>query len=495
MNTRQAGIFLIEALVALVILGVGMIALVKFQATLANSGAVAKQRSEATMLGQREIEALRGFVSVTAYDAYFAGSNPVPLTRTVAGENASYTITGTLTDHTLTLGGRHADVDLKVAWTDQKGEPHQVHLTSTFARLDPVNSGLLLTSTGTTTPATPVCPAGETKTWTVGNVSCSGTITAPGVAGVTQLVSATINQGTQQFVCQRDGSWAVVASYPKTCESGCPSQPATWTGTAGASCSATLPQAGSGVTLALTDSTAPVTGSASYSCANGAWALAGSPAPACTATCAGGVHTWDTLIYQGTNRCQTTLLTLTAPQTLLIDNSVTGELTATATYECTNLGSWSKTASNCGFTSTNPGFCRADSISWTVGGLSCTGLRPQTPSGQSYTISINEGSRIGQATYACASGNWSSTPTNTICNPNCFIRLSGSIASNASEVYVNGVPASCTVSNRSYLCSSLAVTAGANLSVQAMKSNGDAAGSVKTLSGPACGGRYTLKLN
>lgn len=490
----QAGIFLIEALIALVVLGVGMIALVKFQATLANSGAVAKQRSEATMLGQREIEALRGFVSATAYDAYFAGSNPATLTRTVAGENASYAISATLTDHNLTLGGRHADVDLKVAWTDQKGEAHQVHLNSTFPRLDPVSSGLLLTAPGTTTPPTPVCPAGATKTWSVDNINCTGPITAAGVAGATQLVTATVNQGTNQYVCLLDGSWAPVPSYPKTCESSCPSQLASWTGTAGASCSATLPQAASGATTTLTDSTAPVTGSATYSCTNGAWSLAASPAAACTATCAGGVHTWDTLLYGGTNRCQTTLTTLTAPQTLLIDNSVAGELTATATYECTNLGTWSKTASSCAFTATNPGYCRADSISWTVGSLSCTGLRPQTPSGQSYTISITEGSRIGQATYGCASGTWSATPTSAACNANCFVRLSGSVDASANQVYVNGIPASCTVSNKTYLCSSLAVTEGANVTVQAIKSNGDASGAAKTLSGPACGQAYTLNL-
>lgn len=492
---RQTGIFLIEALIALIVLGVGMIALVKFQATLANSGAVAKQRTEATMLGQREIEALRSFVSVTTYDNYFAESNPVTLTRTVTGENARYAISATLTDHNLTLGGRHADVDLKVAWTDQKGESHQVHLNSTFPRLDPVNAGLLLTTPGSTAPPTPVCPAGETKTWTVDNVSCSGTINASGSPGATQLVTATVNQGTDQYVCQLDGSWMPVASYPRTCQAACPSQLATWTGTAGASCSATLPQASSGASTTLNDSTAPVTGSATYTCTNGAWAPAGSPAPDCTATCPGGVHTWDTLIYGGANRCQTTLPTLTAPQSLSTDNSVAGELTATATYACTNLGTWSKTASTCAFTQTNPGYCRADSISWTVGSLSCTGLRPQTPSGQPYTISITEGSRIGQATYACASGSWSSTPTGATCTANCFVRLTGSIASSASQVFVNGVPASCTVSNRTYLCSSLPVTEGANVTVQGIKSNGDAAGTAKTLSGPACGQAYTLNLN
>ena len=80
-NGRQQGIFLIEALVALLVMAVGLVALVKFEATLAASGSVAKQRTEATMLAQREIETLRGFVDLTAYDAYFTAGSPATLTR------------------------------------------------------------------------------------------------------------------------------------------------------------------------------------------------------------------------------------------------------------------------------------------------------------------------------------------------------------------------------------------------------------------------------
>lgn len=494
-NGRQRGIFLIEALVALLVMAVGLVALVKFEATLAASGSVAKQRTEATMLGQREIETLRGFIDLTAYDAYFTSGSPATITRSASGENATYAITATLTDHNDAVAGRHANVDVKVGWNDQKGNPHEVHLMSSIPRIAVANSGALMVTPTTTAPPTTTCAAGGTQSWTVGSVTCSGTIGVAGGIGFTTLVSSTTNQGTHQYVCNADGSWAPVASYPKTCAASCPSVAATWTGTAGASCSASLAQAGDGATSAIADTTAPVTGTATYTCANGAWSLAATPAAECTATCPGGVQAWGTLSYDtSANRCQTTLPATTAPLTQSADNSVSGVLSATATYACTNLGTWNRTASTCQFTSTTPGYCLAGSVSWTVGGLSCTGLRPQTPSGQSYTITITEGSRLGQATYGCASGSWNGTPTNASCTNNCFVRVSGSISAQAAYVYLNGVQASCTVSNRSYLCSSLPVTPGGNATLQGIKSNGDAAGDAKTLASPACGGTYTLNL-
>lgn len=494
MRTREQGIFLIEAMVALLVLAVGLVAVVKFESTLAASGSVAKQRTEATMLAQREIENLRAFVNLAAYDAYFAAGSPATISRSATGENASYTITATLVDHNLAVAGRHANVDVKVAWADQKGQPQEVHLVSSFARIAVANSGELLAMPTSAPPPVVVCAAGATKSWSVNGVNCSGAIGVSGGIGLTTLVSATANRGTHQYVCRADGTWGEVTSYPKTCAAACPAMTVNWTGTAGATCSAALAQANDGATSAVTDATAPVTGSASYVCTNGSWSQAAAPAATCTATCPAGVLAWGALTYNGANRCEASLPATDAPQSQSVDNSVSGQLSATATYVCTNLGSWNRTASTCQFTSPTPGFCLAGSVSWNVGGLSCTGLRPQTPSGQSYTVTITQGSRLGQATYGCASGTWSGTPTNASCTNNCFIQVSGQIAANAASVYLNGTQASCTVDRSSYLCSSLPVTEGANATLQAIKNNGDAAGTAKTLASPVCGQTYSLDL-
>ena len=493
MDRSQRGVSLIEALVALLVLGFGMMALVKFDATLANTGALAKQRTEATMLGQRRIEELRAFIDAATYDAYFASGNPVTRTSTVNGENASYAISAKLTDVNQAVGGRYAAVEVQIDWTDQKGESHAVNLVSRFARLQVANSGAVLVTAGSTPPPTAICPS-QSASWSVNGLACTGLIATGGSLGQTALVNATSNQGTNQYVCQQDGSWAAVASYPKTCTAACPSQSASWTGTAGASCTATLPLAYEGATADVADATAPVTGNARYACANGVWSITAQPAPTCIATCPSGVHTWDTLLYEDVNKCQTTLPAGTAPQTQAIDNSVQGVLSATASYTCSSLGAWTRTLSSCLFTAPLPGYCRADSASWVVGTESCTGLRPQTASGQSYTVQITQGAHLGEATYSCASGSWSATPTNASCRSNCFIRVSGSIASSAASVHVNGVAAGCTVSNKTYLCSSLAVTEGGNTSIQAFKSNGDAAGTVKTIPNSVCGQSYTLAL-
>lgn len=494
MRTRQRGIFLIEAMIALLVLAVGLVAVVKFESTLAASGSVAKQRTEATMLAQREIENLRAFVNLAAYDAYFAAGSPATVTRSATGENANYAITATLVDHNDAVRGRHANVDVKVSWSDQKGQAHEVHLFSSIARIAVASSGELLASPVNAPPPVVVCPAGVAKTWTVSGATCSGTVGTSGGIGLTRLVSAATNTGTNQYVCLADGTWSEVTSYPRTCAATCPAMTVSWTGTAGATCSAALAQASDGATSAATDAIAPVTGNASYSCTNGSWTLAAAPAATCTATCPAGVLAWGALTYNGANRCEASLPATTAPLTQSVDNSVSGQLSASATYVCTNLGSWNRSASTCQFTSPTPGYCLADSVSWSVGGLSCTGLRPQTASGQSYTVAITEGSRLGQATYACASGSWSGTPTSPSCTNNCFVQVSGQIAANAAKVYLNGVAASCTVSNNSYLCSSLPVTEGANATLQAIKNNGDAAGTLKTLASPACGQSYTLDL-
>ena len=495
MQSKQRGIFLIEAMIALLVLAVGLVAVVKFESTLAAGASVAKQRTEATMLAQREIENLRAFVNLAAYDTYFAAGSPATLTRSASGENASYTITATLVDHNDAVRGRHANIDLKVAWNDQKGAPHAVHLVSSMARIAVASSGELLATPINAPPPVVVCPSGGTQSWNVSGVTCSGAIGVTGGIGNTTLVSATTNRGTNQYVCLANGSWSEVASYPKTCAAACPATTVSWTGTAGASCSAALAQANDGAISAATDASAPVTGSATYSCVNGNWTLAASPAAQCTATCPAGVLAWGALTYNGANRCEAAFPATAAPGTQSVDNSVSGQLSATATYACTNLGSWNRTASTCQFTSPTPGYCLADSVNWTVGGLACTGLRPQTPSGQSYTVTITQGSRLGQATYSCASGAWSASPTNASCTNNCFIRVSGAIPANAASVYLNGVAASCTVSNNSYLCSSLAVTEGANLTLQAIKNNGDASAPAKTLAGAACNGTYTLNLD
>jgi type IV pilus modification protein PilV len=60
-SRRQAGFSLIEALVALLVVAFGMLGIASFQYTLSRSSDVAKQRTEATRIAQKELDRLRSF--------------------------------------------------------------------------------------------------------------------------------------------------------------------------------------------------------------------------------------------------------------------------------------------------------------------------------------------------------------------------------------------------------------------------------------------------
>ena len=63
---KEAGFTLIETLVALVVMGFGVLSLAGMQLNLSRSGDVAKQRTEATRLAQEKVETLRSFTGISS---------------------------------------------------------------------------------------------------------------------------------------------------------------------------------------------------------------------------------------------------------------------------------------------------------------------------------------------------------------------------------------------------------------------------------------------
>ncbi len=128
---RQRGFTLIESLLAFAMLGIGLIALLRVQPELRAHAETARQRSEAVRLAHQEIEGLRSFASLEGFaaiaDREYAvapdgwGSPRYALERRV--------------DATAWPGLRA--VDVRVVWTDRRGEEQQVTLSTVIAAQEP----------------------------------------------------------------------------------------------------------------------------------------------------------------------------------------------------------------------------------------------------------------------------------------------------------------------------------------------------------------------
>ena len=134
-SRKQFGFSLLEALIALLVMSFGMLALASMQLSLSRSADVAKQRTEAMRLAQERIETLRSFVSSAAWDALANGSDTA-----TANTNTTYT-------RTWTFGGTITEtmrpIQVMVTWNDRSGTADYVTLSSVISRTDPADSGFL----------------------------------------------------------------------------------------------------------------------------------------------------------------------------------------------------------------------------------------------------------------------------------------------------------------------------------------------------------------
>lgn len=155
---HQRGVTLIEALVALMVMSFGMVALAELMGNLRRSGDLGKQRSEAMRLAQAEMAELRSFSLIEkpdgsalrdyVKDVVSVDARP----ETPADSNATYTVSRSVT--TLNPDSeepRAKSIDVMVTWHDrstrqngdQPGAPQTVVLSSIVSRTDPAFAGAL----------------------------------------------------------------------------------------------------------------------------------------------------------------------------------------------------------------------------------------------------------------------------------------------------------------------------------------------------------------
>ena len=138
----QHGSTLVEALVAFLVLSVGMIAIARLQSHLRLDADVARQRSEAVRLAQEDMETVRSFASVEVEPA--AGTRSFDAIASASrSENAG---TAYLIDRSITTTGLppHAkSASITVSWTDRSGSTQKVTLHSIIAGSDPALTAAL----------------------------------------------------------------------------------------------------------------------------------------------------------------------------------------------------------------------------------------------------------------------------------------------------------------------------------------------------------------
>lgn len=135
------GFTLVEALIAILVLSFGALAIGGLQIALWRNADLAKQRTEATRLAQQKIEELRSFearrvaVGGFAY-ADLAGGTDAPPTDGNAEFTRRWALAGA-------AGDPQRRIDIEVAWLDREGQPQRIALASVIAAADPAEAGSL----------------------------------------------------------------------------------------------------------------------------------------------------------------------------------------------------------------------------------------------------------------------------------------------------------------------------------------------------------------
>ncbi|MFN0184961.1 MAG: prepilin-type N-terminal cleavage/methylation domain-containing protein [Aquabacterium sp.] len=211
---RQRGVSLIEALVALAVMALGMLAIAGIQATMRLNADVARQRTEANRIAQTEMEAMRAFVQMdieagklTWDDISDDGPNDVA----VASANTTFS----LQRRVLTIDDpAHKVLQVSVAWSDRNGQPQAVILNSVIAGAEPKLSGLLSVAPSATAidrprgrhPSIPV-NARELGNGTSGFIPRAGATVAwvfDNTSGVITSVCSVLGGTTNQLLTSAD---------------------------------------------------------------------------------------------------------------------------------------------------------------------------------------------------------------------------------------------------------------------------------------------------
>jgi len=141
-RTRVRGVSLIEAMVALAVMGVGTLAVLGVQTGLRLNGDIAKQRGEAVRIAQETMEQARSFNSLAEYTALVTAAPADVVGYTT---NTTYQVVqNVLDDETSLHHPRRKTVSVQVIWQDRSGQGQMIQLQSDLQGTPAALAGTLL---------------------------------------------------------------------------------------------------------------------------------------------------------------------------------------------------------------------------------------------------------------------------------------------------------------------------------------------------------------
>jgi type IV pilus modification protein PilV len=191
---RHLGFVLIEALIALLLIGVGLLAVSKLQTMGLFSSGQSKSRTEAATLSQQKLEELRNILQRSNFTGLATN------TATYTGTNATYAMTWTVSTPNADLEQRLLQVT--TTWTDAKGGEQRLDLNTLIAWDDPGGQANLTTNK----TASLISPTGSALRG--GDATGTGTTTVNADGTSTKVVEGS----KKTFLLAADGT--VLLSLP-----------------------------------------------------------------------------------------------------------------------------------------------------------------------------------------------------------------------------------------------------------------------------------------
>jgi hypothetical protein len=140
---RQRGASLIEALLAFLVLSLGLVGVAKLHGQVRLNADIARQRSEALRIAQTDIETLRSFTTLAADPLASGYADIVAHAALQPSSSALHTNAGFELVRDVWADEGFRSAALTVRWLDRRGQAQQLTLQSLIAGTSPALSGAL----------------------------------------------------------------------------------------------------------------------------------------------------------------------------------------------------------------------------------------------------------------------------------------------------------------------------------------------------------------